>query len=110
MFSTSLQFIAGRNTPETKKKEKSLSHPVAHSLDSLRADSHLREAKPQGSVLASWQVPSVKQGLCVLAGFVLALGHISSYMSMHVFVDDFPYVLVGACEHMCIFALLCLSV
>lgn len=109
LFSTSLQFIAGRNTPETNKKEKSLSHPVAHSLDSLRADSHLREARPQGCVLASWQVPSVKQGLCVLAVCVLALGHICSYMSMHVFANDFAYVLVGAYEHMCIIALLGLS-
>lgn len=55
-------------------KEKSLSHPLAHSPVSLRADSHLREARPQGCVLASWQVPSVKQGLCVLAVYVLALG------------------------------------
>lgn len=96
-FPTSLQFIDGRNTPETNKKEKSLSHPVAHSLDSPRADSHLREARPQGSVLASWQVPSVKQGLYVLAVCVLALGHISGYVSMHVFVDDFAYVLVSIC-------------
>lgn len=62
--------FAGRNAPESadeKKKEKSLSHPVAHSDDPLRADSHLRRAGPRGCVLASWQVPSVKQGLCVLA-------------------------------------------
>ena len=52
---------------EKKKKEISLSHPVAHSADPLRADSHLRKAGPRGCVLASWQVPSVKQGLCVLA-------------------------------------------
>lgn len=65
MFSSSLRFIAGRNTPESTIKEGSLSHPPAHSPDSLRADSHLREAGPQGNALASWQVPSVKQGLCV---------------------------------------------
>lgn len=65
MFSVRIQFIAGGNFPESNMKEKSLSLPLAHSLDSLRADSHLREAGPQGCVLASWQVPSVKQRLCV---------------------------------------------
>ncbi len=79
-----LQCIAGRNAPESNMKEKSLSHPVAHSPDSLRADSHLREARPQGCVLASWQVPSVKQGLCVLAVCVLVLGHISSGVVLRV--------------------------
>jgi len=58
-------------------KEKSLSHPLAHSPDSLRADSHLREARPQGYALASWQVPSVKQWQCVCV-CALELGHISS--------------------------------
>lgn len=65
VFSVRIQFIAGRNFPESNMKEKSLSLSFAHSLDSLRADSYLREAGPQGCVLASWQVPSVKQRLCV---------------------------------------------
>lgn len=89
LFISNLQFIAGRNAPESNMKEESLSHPLAHSPDSLRADSHLREARPWGCVLASWQVPSVKQGVCVLAVCVLVLGHIHSCVFMHVFVDDF---------------------
>lgn len=49
---------------KASKKEKSLSHSLAHSPDSLRADSHLREARPQDYVLARRQVPSVKQEFC----------------------------------------------
>lgn len=71
IFSPSCRCAAGRNAPERSTKEKSLSHPLAHSLDSLCADGHLREARPRGCVLASWQVPSVMQGLCVL----VVLGH-----------------------------------
>lgn len=41
----------------------------------------------------------------MLAVCVLTLGHICSYVFMHVFVDDFAYVLVGACKHMCILAM-----
>lgn len=68
---SSCRCTAGRNTPERNTKEKWLSHPIAHSLDSPCADGHSREAGTGGCVLASWQVPSVMQGLCVL----VVLGH-----------------------------------
>lgn len=71
LFSPSCRCAAGRNTPERNTKEKWLSHPIAHSLDSLCAAGHSREAGTGGCVLASWQVPSVMQGLCVL----VVLGH-----------------------------------
>lgn len=71
LFSPSCQCAASRNAPEHNTKEKWLSHPIAHSLDSPCADGHSREAGTGGCVLASWQVPSVMQGLCVL----VVLGH-----------------------------------
>lgn len=78
----------------TRKNDHSVIHSLIHLPDSRRADSHLRESGPQGSVLALWQVPSVKE-VCVLALNVLAPA--LSVCRWRLCVQSVPVVV---CEHM----------